>query len=133
MTNDAIILRIGLLTTSWLKMKKIMAWVILAKEILTKQIKKPTSDNLEKLINVELLEKAANTIIKLAGLKSFQGEVRVLNANSDSRVEMSKLSNLYKIKPFLDSNVLLRVNGKLGESRLLHSETHLTHLPKKAT
>ena len=133
MTNDAIILRIGLLTTSWLKMKKIMAWVILAKEILTKQIKKPTSDNLEKLINVELLEKAANTIIKLAGLKSFQGEVRVLNANSDSRVEMSKLSNLYKIKPFLDSNVLLRVNGKLGESRLLHSETHLKHLPKKAT
>ena len=133
MTNDAIILRIGLLTTSWLKMKKIMAWVILAKEILTKQIKKPTSDNLEKLINVELLEKAANTIIKMAKLNSFQGEVRVLNANSDSRVEMSKLSNLYKIKPFLDSNVLLRVNGKLGESRLLHSETHLTHLPKKAT
>ena len=133
MTNDAIILRIGLLTTSWLKMKKIMAWVILAKEILTKQIKKPTSDNLEKLINVELLEKAANTIIKMAKLKSFQGEVRVLNANSDSRVEMSKLSNLYKIKPFLDSNVLLRVNGKLGESRLLHSETHLTHLPKKVT
>ena len=133
MTNDAIILRIGLLTTSWLKMKKIMAWVILAKEILTKQIKKPTSDNLEKLINVELLEKAANTIIKMAKLKSFQGEVRVLNANSDSRVEMSKLSNLYKIKPFLVSNVLLRVNGKLGESRLLHSETHLTHLPKKVT
>ena len=94
MTNDAIILRIGLLTTSWLKMKKIMAWVILAKEILTKQIKKPTSDNLEKLVNVELLEKAANTIIKMAKLKSFQGEVRVLNANSDSRVEMSKLSNL---------------------------------------
>ena len=94
MTNDVIILRIGLLTTSWLKMKKIMAWVILAKEILTKQIKKPTSDNLEKLVNVELLEKAANTIIKMAKLKSFQGEVRVLNANSDSRVEMSKLSNL---------------------------------------
>ena len=94
MTNDAIILRIGLLTTSWLKMKKIMAWVILAKEILTKQIKKPTSDNLEKLVNVELLEKAANTIIKMAKLKSFQGEVRVLNANSDSTVEMSKLSNL---------------------------------------
>ena len=69
----------------------------------------------------------------MAKLKSFQGEVRVLNANSDSKVEMSKLSNLYKIKPFLDSNVLLRVNGKFGESRLLHSETHLTHLPKRTT
>ena len=45
MTNETNILRIGLLTTSWLKMKKIMAWVILVKKILTKQIKKPTSDN----------------------------------------------------------------------------------------
>ena len=63
MTDDTIILRIGSLTTTWLKMKKIMACVILAKEIWTKQIKKPTSGNLEKLLNVELLEKAANSSI----------------------------------------------------------------------
>ena len=64
-TDDTVISRVGLLTTSWLKMKKIMAWVILAKEIWTKQIKKPTSDNLEKLMNVEGLEKAANSIVKM--------------------------------------------------------------------
>ena len=52
MTNDTIISRIGLLTISWLKIKKIMAWVILAKEIWTKQIKEPISDNLPKLMNV---------------------------------------------------------------------------------
>ena len=45
-TDDTIISKIGLLTTRWLKMKKIMAWVILGKEIWTKQIKKPTSGNL---------------------------------------------------------------------------------------
>ena len=64
-TDDTVISRVGLLTTSWLKMKKIMAWVILTKEIWTKQIKKPTSDNLEKLMNVEGLEKAANSIVKM--------------------------------------------------------------------
>ena len=39
-TNDTIISQICLLTTKWLKMKKIMIWVILTKEIWTNQIKK---------------------------------------------------------------------------------------------
>ena len=46
-------------------MKKIMAWVKLVKEIWTKQIKKPTSDNLEKLMNVDILEKPVDTIVKM--------------------------------------------------------------------
>ena len=32
---------------------------------LDKQIKKPTSDNLEKLMNVDILEKAVDTIVKM--------------------------------------------------------------------
>ena len=63
--DDTIISRIGLRTTVWLKMKKIIAWVILAREIWTKQIKKPTSNNLEKLMNIKLLEKTANSIVKM--------------------------------------------------------------------
>ena len=63
--DDTIISRIGLRTTVWLKMKKIIAWAILAREIWTKQIKKPISNNLEKLMNVKLLEKTANSIVKM--------------------------------------------------------------------
>ena len=44
--SDTIISKIALLITSWLKMKKIMAWVTLAMEIWTKKIKKQTSDHL---------------------------------------------------------------------------------------
>ena len=87
MTDDTIISRISLLTTSQFKMKKIIGWIMLAKEIRTKQIIKPKSDNLGKIMNVELLEKAANSIVKMVQLKSFGEEVRVLSANSDSRVE----------------------------------------------
>ena len=43
-----------------------MAWIILVKKFLTKQIKKPTYDNLGKLMNVKLLEKAPNSILKMA-------------------------------------------------------------------
>ena len=87
MTDDTIFSRISLLTTSQFKMKKIIGWIMLAKEIRTKQIIKPKSDNLGKIMNVELLEKAANSIVKMVQLKSFGEEVRVLSANSDSRVE----------------------------------------------
>ena len=87
MTDDTIISRISLLTTSQFKMKKIIGWIMLAKEIRTKQIIKPKSDNLGKIMNVELLEKTANSIVKMVQLKSFGEEVRVLSANSDSRVE----------------------------------------------
>ena len=86
-TDDTIISRISLLTTSQFKMKKIIGWIMLAKEIRTKQIIKPKADNLGKIMNVELLEKGANSIVKMVQLKSFGEEVRVLSANSDSRVE----------------------------------------------
>ena len=45
-----------------------MALVTLAKEIQTKKINKKTFNNLEKLMNVELLENAANSIVKLMKL-----------------------------------------------------------------
>ena len=131
-TDDIIISRIDLLTTKWLKMKKIMAWVILAKEIWTKRIKKPTSDNLRKLMNVELLEKAANSIVIMAQVKSFWEEIRVLSAKSDSRVEVNKSSKLYKLDPFLDNDGLLRVGGRLGKSRLSYSEAHPLVLLKQS-
>ena len=130
-TYDAIISRIGLLTTRWLKMKQNMAWVILGKEIWTKQMKKPISENLEKLGNVQVLEKEPNSIAKIVQLKSFREEIRILSANSNTRIVVNKSSKLYKLDPFLDSDGLLRVGGRLGKSRLSHSEAHPLVLPKQ--
>ena len=120
-TDDTIISRTGLLTSRWLKMKKNMAWFILAKEIWTKQMKKTISDNKEKIVHVELLEKEPNSIAKIVQLKSFGEEIRILSANSNTRIVVNKSSKLYKLDPFLDSDGLLRVGGRLGKSRLSHS------------
>ena len=65
MSDDTIISRIDLLTTRWLKMKKGMTWIILAKETWTEQIRKTTSGNLEKLMNAEFVEKAPNSIVRM--------------------------------------------------------------------
>ena len=39
-------------------------------------------------MNIELLENAAKSIAKMVQLKLFTEEVKVLNANSDDRVEI---------------------------------------------
>ena len=71
MTDHATISRIGLLTTRRLKMNNIMVLVMLAKEFWTMKIKKVTSDNLRKLINVEILGKVESSFVKIVQLKSF--------------------------------------------------------------
>ena len=109
-----------------------MAWVILAKEIWTKQIKKPTSDNLEKRMNVERLENTADSIVKMVQLKLLGEELRILSANSNSRIGVNKSSKMYKLDPFLDSDGLLRVGGRLGKSRHSQSEAHSLVLPKQS-
>ena len=108
-----------------------MAWVILGKEIWTKQMKKQISDNLEKLGNVQVLEKEPNSIAKIVQLKSFREEIRILSANSNTRIVVNNSSKLYKLDPFLDSDGLLRVGGRLGKPRLSHSEAHPLVLPKQ--
>ena len=70
-TDHATISRIGLLTTRRLKMNNIMVLVMLAKEFWTMKIKKVTSDNLRKLMNVELLEKVGSKFVNIVQLKSF--------------------------------------------------------------
>ena len=65
-------------------------------------------------------------------MKSFREEIRVLNANSDSKIEVNKSSKLYKIDSFLNSDGLLQVCGGLGKSRLSRSEAHRLVFPKQS-
>ena len=59
-------------------------------------------------------------------LKSFGEEIRILNAKPNSRIGVNKL---YKLDPFLDSDYLLRVGGRLWKS---HSGAHPLVLPKRS-
>ena len=83
-------------------------------------------------MNVELLENAADSIVKMVQLKSLGEELRILSANSNSRIGVNKSSKMYKLDPFLDSDGLLRVGGRLGKSRHSQSEAHSLVLPKQS-
>ena len=53
--HDYVISRLEALTLNWLKMKRVMAMVILTKNQRIQKIKKQTSDEQSKLLNVEML------------------------------------------------------------------------------
>ena len=78
-------------------------------------MKKPTSDNLEKLMNVELLKMDAKSIVKMVQLKSFEEEIKILSANSNSRIGVNKSSKLHKSGPFLESDGLFTSLWYIGK------------------
>ena len=78
--NDDVISRLEALTQNWIKMKKVMVIVILAKNQWIKKIKKQTSDKQSKLLNVEMLENAATVIFRIMQRKSFMEKVKVLSS-----------------------------------------------------
>ena len=43
-------------------------------------------------MNIELLENAANSIVKMVQLKSLGEKIKILSANSDSRIEVNQAS-----------------------------------------
>ena len=83
-------------------------------------------------MNVELLEKTENSIVKVIQFKSFVEEIRILNANSNRRIGFNKSNKLYKLDPFLGSDDLLRVGADCGNPGSLIVELILWFFRNKA-
>ena len=116
--NDCVISISESLTLKWLKMKRVMAMVILAKSQWIKKIKKQTSDKKSKLLNVERLENAATVIFRMIQRKSFLEEVKALSSGTHNSNGVNRSSSLFKLDTSLDKNGVLRVGGRLSRSKL---------------
>ena len=96
----------------------------LAKNQWIKKIKKETSDKPSKPLNVEILENAAANIFSMIQRKSFPEEVKTLSSGTHNTNRVNRSSILFKLDPFLDSNSVLRVGGRLSQSKLISNEYH---------
>ena len=65
-----------------MKMKRVMAMIILVINQWIKKNKKQTLDKQSKLLNVEMLENAATVIFRMIQRKSFSEEVKALNSST---------------------------------------------------
>ena len=103
-----------------------MAVVLLAANILIKRITKPTPSEITTLINMELLEKAQKMIFKMLQQHSFSHEISPMKSNT----KIHRSSSLFKLDPFLDTDGILRVGGRLKRSMLDINEVHSVILRK---
>ena len=129
--NDDVISRLEALTLNWLKMKRVMAMVILAKNQWIKKIKKET-DKPSKPLNVEILENAATVIFRMIQRKSFLEEVKALSSGTHNTNGVNRSSSLFKLDSFLDSNGALWVGGRLSRSKLTSNEAQPVVLQRLA-
>ena len=115
-----------MISSSWIRIRKKMAVVLLVANLWIKRITKPRPSEMTTLINMELLEKAQRMIFKILQQHSFSHKISSLK--SDTKIHRS--SCLFKLDPFLDTDRVLRVGGRLKRSMLDINEVHPVIFPK---
>ena len=115
-----------IISSSWIRIRKIMAVVLLVANLWIKRITKPRPSEMTTLINMELLEKAQRMIFKILQQHSFSHKISSLKSNTT----MHRSSSLFKLDPFLDTDRVLRVCGRLKRSMLEINEVHPVIFPK---
>ncbi|XP_055308877.1 uncharacterized protein LOC129572799 [Sitodiplosis mosellana] len=77
-------------------------------------------------LRVDELNSAKKSIISFVQSQHFKKEKRILQSNGKEKMK----SQLWKLKPFVDSEGLLRIRGRLQLSELSYDEKHPYILPK---
>ena len=102
-----------------------MAVVLLAANVWIKRITKPRPSKITAPINMELLEKAQK-MISIQQQHPFSHGIYSLKLNTT----IHRSSSYFKLDPFLDTDGVLRVDGRLKRSMLDFNEIHPVILPK---
>ena len=77
-----------------------------------------------------MLENAATVIFRMIQRKSFLEEVKAVSSGTCSSNGVNRSSSLFKLDPFIDSNGVLRVGGRLSIPKLTSNGAHPVVLPK---
>ena len=110
------------LISNWIKMVRVVAWMIKFKMILLTRIRKTNSAREELQqgrLTVSVLDKARKQIVRWHQQKVFSEDIEQLrNTGVSNQKQLWKKSGIYNLDPYLDEEGLLRVGGRLKKSYL---------------
>ena len=95
--------KLEMTSSSWIRITKIMAVVLLTANVCIKRITKPRPSEITTLKNIELLEKVQRMIFKMLQHHSFSHEIYSLKSNR----AIQRSSSLFKLDPFPDTDGVL--------------------------
>jgi len=115
-TEESLLTRLTSRTSSWIRLKRLVCTML--------RWKKPTKE-----IKVDDLMYAQTLLLKMVQQEAFNDEIALLHSGK----ALGKGSSIYKLNAFLDSNKVLRVGGRLSNSKLEDISTvHPVILPKRS-
>ena len=120
--------------SDWLKLKKAVALCLRYKAILKGRIKGQNIDPAMKVV-VEDLQIAETEILKVIQKDAFRSELSTLSSDSKNRNAQRKLKqthSLFRLDPFIDSQGILRIGGRIQAASLAFEVKHPVVLPKLA-
>ena len=112
---------LGVQVSSWMRMKRVVATMMLFTKVGRRQKPKGTQFLVEDMVAAEIL------LLKMIQAKHFGSEVSAL---SEKR-SVVQTSGVCSLDPFLDTNGIMRVGGRLRNTDLEESVKHPIILPKK--
>ena len=118
--------------SNWDKMKRVMALVLKFKMRLKQKLN--GSGNMEteprvvteSLLNTNELDFAQRHLLKLVRNQAFYKEIEALKKKGN----IPRTSRIYGLDPYVDSDGLLRVGGRLQKGELDANSAHTVLLPK---
>ena len=117
------------LTTDWLRLFRIMGFIIMFIKNLKGKSDKDNISVKSTAMSVDLLKDAECKILKMVQELSFGNEIEILKSNA--RSEIPKSSNISHLDVFTDNEGLLHVGGRLKNSSLDSNLKHPVLLPRK--
>ncbi|XP_037774346.1 uncharacterized protein LOC119570828 [Penaeus monodon] len=120
--------------SDWFRAKRATA-LCLRLQSKYKKTTETSEEKIDKKINVTFspvtvseLEKAEKVIIKELQSKHYADEKRVLQTKENV---LNKTSSLYKLDPFMDTDGIIKVRGRLSQANLNEASRHPVILPGK--
>ena len=128
--------------SSWYALKKWVAWILRFKDYIRRKIHFKGDPTVELNVpyppgelSVENLKSAEKSIISYVQKVSLPKIIDALRSSKSTRQEKVMLRNtgslgsIYKLKPFLDKEGMLRVGGRLENTPLAYESKHQLLLP----
>ncbi|XP_033118284.1 uncharacterized protein LOC117117910 [Anneissia japonica] len=123
--------------SNWKKMKRVMAWVLIAKQKFLTKIRQNAGVVAGRScvvqdpgqLTVELLNRAEDFILKEVQSSAFEREIKELEAGNT----VSKTSVLFKFNPIIGEGGLARVGGRISKADVAYEAKHPVFLPKNSS
>ncbi|XP_055958550.1 uncharacterized protein LOC130013685 [Patella vulgata] len=123
--------------SDWFKAKRVIALCLRFKAILLSKVKDfPDQPLTHSPLTVEELRCSELQIIKMVQAEAFAEELKILkavklSANKEDIIRLKKSSSLYKLDPFLNSDNVICVGGRLKRATCDQLDKYPVILPKK--